>query len=377
MEYLSKPKIINGIKLLLGFLIFYFCIAPSILDLSGNMYDSNYFNLNSDLSVKIIVLIINLIFAIIFFYSFKDQLLKLLRNDSFWEMNDWAYTKPFKFLIFICATLFLLNNISNFDLERALIKESSGVKETIIQSTLFALLSFWLLIERKLLIFFSVLSILFVLSVSLFEREILLYAFIPVALRIRQFVSSRVFVIGIIIGLSFMVSFKYFVIDYRGNTDSSVELLKEREILEELSKDASSKYGIEVDYFNDSKIQYTKSTYLGPYQLFRLFDTSHSTNGQKATRFYTNDYMGTGFSAPLESWLNLGMMGVFIAPLLIVFIVFFTIKNGGPIMLFASILFVTKLLRGEFWVAYTLYMLFPFIFVLISNFFFKKQAHLN
>jgi hypothetical protein len=373
MHHLSKLKIIEGLKLLLAFLLFYFCISPSLLDLSGNMYDSSYFNLNSSYSVKIFVLTSNLIFAFILFFIIQDQFKKLIRKKDFWQMNDWAISLPFKIVLFFFAVYFLINNVANFDIERSLIKESFGIKETIIISVLFSLLSFWVLVERNYLLFFGLVFIILTLAVALFEREIILYALIPVALRIRQFVSNKVFLIGILIGLLGMISFKYVVLDFKAESTSSVELLKEREVFTELSKDASSKYGIEIDYFKgESSIGYNNLTYLGPYQFFRIFDGSRKTNGQIATKFYTNDYMGTGFSAVLESWLNFGLIGFFIAPFFISLLLLVTIRIGGPIILLASIVFFTKLLRGEFWVAYTLYMLFPFIFILLGNFFFKK-----
>ena len=211
------------------------------------------------------------------------------------------------------------------------------------------------------------------LAVALFEREIILYALIPFAIRIRQFISSKLFAFGIIAGLSGMIAFKYVVLDFKADTTSGVELMKERSIYTELSRDASSKYGIEIDYFKGSNVHYNKLTYLGPYQFFRLFDDSRKTNGQVATKFYTNDNMGTGFSGILESWLNFGFFGVFIAPILISLILFWTIRAGGPIILLISVVFFTKLLRGEFWVAYILYILFPFIFTLIANYLFSRK----
>ena len=373
MHYLSKLKIIEGLKLLIAFLFFFFCISPSLLDLSGNMYEPSYFNINAEYSIKIIVLIANSIFAFILFFIVNDQLNKLAIEKDFWQKNDWVTSLPFKIFLSIFALYFLIDNISNFDIQRALIKDSFGIKETIIQSILFSLLSFWILVERNYLLFFGLLFVVLTLAVSLFEREIILYALIPVAIRIRQFVSNKVFLVGILIGLSGMIAFKYVVLDFKADSSSSVELMKEREVFTELSKDASSKYGIEIEYFKGSSIEYNNLTYLAPYQFFRIFDESRQSNGQIATKFYTNDYMGTGFSGVLESWLNFGLIGVFIAPFLISLLIFWTVRIGGPIILFTTVIFFTKLLRGEFWVAYTLYLLFPFIFILLGNFISSKK----
>ena len=372
MVHLSKSKIIEALKLLLAFLFIYFCISPSLLDLTGNMYNSSYFNIDSDLTVKLVVLITNIIFALILFTITKNQFYKLTDNKNFWHKNDWVASLPFKITLSIFIMYFFANNISNFDIERALIKESQGIKDTIIQSILFALICFWILVERNYFILLGLILIVLSLAVALFEREIILYALIPLAIRIRHFISNKIFVIGILIGLTGMIAFKYVVLDFKADSSSSVELMKEREVFTELSKDASSKYGIEIDYFKGSKVKYNNFTYLGPYQFFRAFDSSRQTNGQIATKFYTNDNMGTGFSGTLESWLNFGLFGVFFAPFLIAFLLFYTIRLGGPILLLISIIFFTKLLRGEFWVAYTLYLLFPFIFILLGNFLFSK-----
>ena len=149
---------------------------------------------------------------------------------------------------------------------RGVNKDSSGIKETIIQSILFSLLSFWILVERNYLLFFGLLFVVLTLAVSLFEREIILYTLIPVAIRIRQFVSNKVFLVGILIGLSGMIAFKYVVLDFKADSSSSVEFMKERDVFTELSKDASSKYGIEIEYFKGSSIEYNNLTYLAPYQ---------------------------------------------------------------------------------------------------------------
>ena len=85
MVHLSKSKIIEALKLLLAFLFIYFCISPSLLDLTGNMYNSSYFNIDSDLTVKLVVLITNIIFALILFTITKNQFYKLTDNKNFWH----------------------------------------------------------------------------------------------------------------------------------------------------------------------------------------------------------------------------------------------------------------------------------------------------
>ena len=85
MHHLSKLKIIEGLKLLIAFLFFFFCISPSLLDLSGNMYEPSYFNINAEYSIKIIVLITNSIFAFILFFIVNDQLNKLAIEKDFWQ----------------------------------------------------------------------------------------------------------------------------------------------------------------------------------------------------------------------------------------------------------------------------------------------------
>ncbi|MEL0243556.1 MAG: hypothetical protein VW955_03845 [Gammaproteobacteria bacterium] len=201
--------------------------------------------------------------------------------------------------------LILYSSWENFGVERGDVKDSYGFFELTLVSITLAVASYLILTEKSLKkVFFYVVIMLF-LSISFSEREMLLYALIPLFVRFGSKYGKPMVAIMSLGGLLALLLFKVFTIELRNNFEFS-ESTQERVIwyLRNVANDTLVKYELENSYVNGENPEYKGFTYLGPYQLFRVFDSEHTTNGRIATSFYTNDKMGTGFSALLESLVN-------------------------------------------------------------------------
>jgi len=272
----------------------------------------------------------------------------------------------------------LYTSWENFGIAREDIKDSYGFFELTLVSITLSIASYLILTEKSLRRVSLYVVIMLLLSISFFERELLLYALIPLFVRFgSQYGKGMVFIMSFG-GLIALLLFKVFTVELRNNFEFS-ESTQERVswILRNVANDSLVKYELEHSYVNSENPEYKRFTYLAPYQFFRIFDSELTTNGRIATSHYTNDKMGTGFSALLESWINFGYLGPFLTPFLFFLVVYLSLRFGGAPLLIPLLIFLVKYMRGELWTALMLYLVFPLLFFFFIGIIRKKIAFTN
>jgi len=281
-------------------------------------------------------------------------------------------------LIYFCLIYLAWSSLGNFSLERSEVKE----EVTFLSSTFLILTlttsSYLIMKEKNFLIVLPMSFFILILAFSFSERELLLYAGLPIFIRFSvNYGRSMFFLLGLF-GILSILLFKVVSVEARNNfefTDNSKERVSW--YLRNLANDALVKYELENSYLLGDSPNYKKLTYLAPFQVFRLIDDTHTSNGRIATSYYTNGSMGTGFSALIESWQNFSFLGPFLSPIFLFILLMLTFRFGGTVLLIPLLVFLVKYLRGEFWTAYMIYITFPFFFLILKRLFVNTSLYVR
>jgi len=374
-----KLNHIEVFKYVVFIVLFYFLLVPSIFHFLGLLEQSKYFGelAKSNTSIFFFIFLSNFILFLGFAFAITKSL-DISNNQNWFNFKYVSFKRKLIALVYFCLVYLVWSSLENFSLDRSEVKEEvTFLSSTFLIFTLTAS-SYLMMKEKNFLIILPMSFFILVLAFSFSERELLLYAGLPIFIRFSVNYGRPMFFLLGLLGMLSILLFKVVSTEARNNfefTDNSIERISW--YLTNLANDALVKYELENAYLLGDSPQYKKLTYLAPFQIFRLIDETHTSNGRIATSYYTNGFMGTGFSALLESWQNFGYLGPFVSPIFLFILLVFTFRFGGTVLLIPLLVFLVKFLRGELWTAYMIYITFPFIFLILKRLFVSRSLFLR
>lgn len=366
MQYEKKYK--NVVLLFIFLSGFYFNFLPYIIRLNDIYVKSGYYNLENNVNFDLIFLsFLNIIYFFLLcflFYIFLSSIKKLKK-----EKNKISFLLYF-FLIITSVYL----SYNGFALSRFEIKESSTLLKEIIINTTLTILSFRTITTKyKLEIFINFILVIY-FSITVFEREILFYFVVPILLRygiysknLKYIFLTFVFFTTILFGYKNAITL--IKNDFIISTNESNKYLNSSNLGQTFGKDSIHKLSLELSYLDGNHPDYNNLSMIAPYQFLRIFDSELTTNGRLATRYYTNNKTGTGFSSILEGYLNFSFLFFILLPIIYISIFRLCLKFSYLYMVTPFIIFMIKISRSDFWPLFLSSLILPMLFLcLLFNF---------
>lgn len=347
--------------LMLVFASFYFNVLPYIIKFLDINIVSSYYTLNIITEDTFIVSsLISIAFFIVssvllIYYHFSGALVRNL---------NYSPKIPFLFeLIFAVAVILITKD--HFSQSRDVIKSGSTLVSEIIIISSISICSYKLLIDKRIIP--SLLRFLFIvyIAIVIFEREFFLFAVIPLILRVRVTGKSLIVLsISSVVFMSTILLYKDLVNYSRGKSpDNSTN-----GILYKLGVDTIHKLSLEVSYIDGENVpNYKPFSLVSPYQIPRFVEPEHTTNSRLATDYYTGGNTGTGFSSWLEGYINFGMAGIVLVPLIVLLIIHLTTGVLGQSILIPLLIFSIKYNRAELWPLLISTVIFPSLLIYIIS----------
>lgn len=349
-----KRRTINAILIMV---LAYFKLGLIVSVMAGVDPPTVYYSAaDYTLFQKFVVLLINLIYVFLAAWLLRRFLPKAFVLSVY---SNWA-------LIALAILSVLYVNAGNLELSRTEIKENASAISTFVAAISYSYLAAIVLCDRNPAKFYSAIAALVFAVILSYEREVILFLFIPLMLRLDRG-SAALVKIGAIFLASVLVltGYKYIASLVRGDVSptSSSEFWDFVQL--SLLRDNMHTGFLELAYFAGRSPDYNNISYFLPVQIERLFNAGALTNGQMASLFYTSGRTGTGFSALLEAWLNFGPFGVLVLPLLVALGMRRVAFAGSAFLFVATTIFVFKLQRSDLWPAIIGYLLAPVVVVMI------------
>lgn len=353
--------------------ILYFIFLPSFFSLYGFYPDTIYFSYPRESNaIWLYTFTQSSVLSIGLYYLCKSALSSFFKGQNHNIPNENDIDRVFSIFIFILLLVIAVKGLSDFSLLRSEIKSNSSFFYNIFINLVLVCSSYVLLKSKNIIECISLFFLVIATSVILFEREMLLYALLPIFFRFGARLKLHT-LIAIGFGmLIFFSAFKLVIRDYKFATNPRNIEETLQDSIKEIGSGSSAMYGLQIEYLKGNHPEYKKNSFLMPYQIFKGLDSTHTTNGRLATEFYTDNRMGTGFSLLLESWINFSILGPFIVPIIFYFVFRYSLMIGGSFLIVPLFVFLIKAVRGDFWVALLLYLIFPILFFI----FFKFAKHL-
>jgi hypothetical protein len=351
-----RRRTVNGLLIIV---LAYFKLGLITLVLMGvdpaTIYYSSY---DYSLFDKLVVLSLNLAYVGLAAFMLHRLMPKVFLVAVY---SHWV-------LIAAAVAFVFLENTGNLELSRADIKENATALGALSSVVAYSYLSAIILCERNRPKFYAAVAALVFAIVMSYEREVILFLFIPLMLRWDRG-SAALVKMGAVFALSVIVltGYKYAASLVRGDVTSSSASEFWEFVQLSLLRDNIHTGILELSYFSGRSPDYNNLSYFIPVQIERMFHASALTNGQMASFYYTGGRTGTGFSALLEAWLNFGPVGVLVLPLLLALGMRRVALAGSAFLFIAATIFVFKLQRSDLWPAVLAYLLAPLVvFVIVG-----------
>ena len=272
-------------------------------------------------------------------------------------------------ILLLCGSFLIINNIGNLQLSRTDIKGNVTYVKTFFTSISLAFLALEVLIDKRGSKWYLAITLLVFYAIASFERESLLYFLVPLLLSLKYNLSKLMMLLIIVIGATVVLgNYKYFLSNLALGieVDYSYHIILEN-TMSTISSANQDKTLLELMYFEGEHPDYSVFSYFQPVQLVRLFDSEALSNGGRSTLYYTGGHSGTGFSIMLESWLNLGPLGVFIIPFSMFYCCLLILRKKYLFLLVPYLVFLIKLQRSDFWPTFIIILMPVLIFYFVLS----------
>jgi hypothetical protein len=334
-------------------------MVASVL-LGGDVY-SIYYDLSWITAGTVtIVLIINVFYVLLTALFLKMIMPETLRVSV---ISSWS-------LLFVAISTIIYFNIGGLQLERTEIKSNSNIISVIGTSISYSYMAAVFLCEtNRLKLLVASMTLIFSITAS-FEREVILYLLVPLVLRLDAG-TFGLFKVGITgaLGVLTLTIYKTIMSLFRLSHGFSLDALGQIQlwlvVQHSLMRDNLHKGSIELSFFGGTSPEYSRYSYWMPVQIERILVPGAKTNGQLATEYYTDGMTGTGFSAILEAWLNLGALGILVLPLTYALLMRRVLRTGSALMLLTMCIFLVKLQRSDLWPTFIGILLGPLMWMMV------------
>ena len=354
---------------LLSALVYFNLGMISLQLLGGDVYSIYYDMSRINAGTVTIVIFINLLYVLLATLFQKLMMPETLRLSVF---SSWG-------LLLLAASVVIYFNAGNFQFERTDIKSNSNIISAIATSISYSYMAALVLCETNRLKFsFALVTLVFAITMA-FEREVVLYLLVPLVLRLDSG-AVGLFKVGIIgaLGMLVLASYKTIMSFFRSSHGVSIDALGQIElwlaVQNSLMRDNLHKGSLELSFFAGGSPDYSRYSYWMPLQIERILVPGAQTNGQLATEYYTNGLTGTGFSALLEAWLNLGALGILVLPLTMALLMRRVSRTGSAFMLLTMCIFLVKLQRSDLWPAFIGILLGPLMLMMLRRIALKRAS---
>ncbi len=352
----------NSLLILIMAALFYFSLAPYLIKFYGIDVKSGFYKLNLFSNMSFVSMFtLNLIYSSVTIFLFYFVFYTKKKEDGYFVNFEISFILTSFIIIFG-----VVYGISNLSLSRALIKEESTLIVEIVYLTCLSITSQKLLVSKSKLVilFYGLLVIYFALI--LFEREVLLYAIVPLLVRVGWSYKKGLKVFLLFLFLLFsLLNYKALLSSVKFDKNLGGFQPKEQSLLYQLGVDSIHKLSLEVSYIEGEHPKYNSITLLAPYQLIRLVDRGRTTNGQLAKEYYTNNETGPGFSFILEGLINYSYLSVFILPFILLIVYLLSTKYFGVYAVTPFVVFLVKVQRAEFWPVLLATVIFPLFVIYV------------
>ena len=340
---------------------FYFNVLPYIIRFFNIEVVSSYYTINS---FNDNVFILSFVYSLIFFFVSSSLLYVYHLSGGLSKNIEYEVYIPLWVEVSLIVLVFFVTK-EYFQLTRDLIKSDSNLaKEILIISTV-SICSYHLLLKPSILLGVLRFAFIFYVAMVTFEREFVLFAVLPLIFKVKITPKKVSLLIAFsIVILSLVISYKSLV----NYAKSGVISLPNNNFMYSLGVDTVHKMSLELSYVDGKNVpDFNDVSLIAPYQVFRILQNDRTTNSRIATSYYTDGKTGTGFSSWLEGYINYGILGLAIIPLLLILIFHFSTGLLGKLLLIPLLVFSIKLNRSELWPLLISMIILPSIFILFIS----------